>query len=174
MNIAASGEFWLPETPDETVRGAFKADAGEQPEAVLDDAFIEDGVSRTDTGSLMYAQGAAGSVKASLPITLQGRLEAGDCVTLVDAQNWGGPGPPFGSPHYRALYAIVGDRHTSGPEELFSAMRFRFGDPYWLGHLQRGETAAVGADGSALQRRGCRRWQLADVHLRDPTDTAKT
>jgi hypothetical protein len=42
MNIAASGEFWLPETPDETVRGAFRADAGEQPEAVLADALAED------------------------------------------------------------------------------------------------------------------------------------
>jgi hypothetical protein len=86
MNISASGEFWLPETPHETVRGAFRADPGEQPEAVLDDALVEDPrVSRPDTGGLVYAQGAAGSVKASLPKTLQGRLEAGDCVTLVDA-----------------------------------------------------------------------------------------
>lgn len=155
MNIAASGEFWLPETPGKTVRGAFRADAGEQPEVVLDDALVEDPrVSRPDTGGLVYAQGAASSVKASLPKTLQGRLEAGDCVTLIDAKNWGDPGPPFGSPRYRALYAIVGDHHTSGPEQLFSAMRFRFGDPYWLGHLQRGETAAVGGDGSTLSVEG--------------------
>ena len=32
MSIAASGDFWLPETPGVMVRGAFKADAGEQPE----------------------------------------------------------------------------------------------------------------------------------------------
>ncbi|MDT7720527.1 MAG: hypothetical protein QOE94_1538 [Mycobacterium sp.] len=31
MSIAASGDFWLPETPGVMVRGAFKADAGEQP-----------------------------------------------------------------------------------------------------------------------------------------------
>lgn len=155
MNISASGEFWLPETPDETVRGAFKADAGEQPEAVLDDALVEDPrVSRTSPTGLVYARGAAGGVQASLPITMQGRLDSGDCVTLVKAQNWGDPGPPFGSPHYHAHYAIVGDRHTIGPDQLFSAMRFRFGDPYWLGHLQHGETVAVGGDGSTLSVEG--------------------
>jgi hypothetical protein len=155
MNIAASGEFWLPETPNETVRGAFRADAGEQPEVVLDAALVGDPrVSRTDGGGLMYAQGAAGRVKASLPITMQGSLETGDCVTLIDAQNWGDPGPPFGTPHYRAFYAIVGDRHTGGPEELFSAMRFRFGDAYWLGHLQHGQTVSVGGDGSTLSVEG--------------------
>jgi hypothetical protein len=155
MNIAASGEFWLPETPDETVRGAFKADAGERPEAVLDDALVEDPrVSRTATGDLMYTRGAAGGVKASLPITMQGQLDSGESVTLVNAQNWGDPGPPFGPPQYQAHYAIVGDRHTSGPEQLFSAMRFRFGHPYWLGHLQGGETAAVGEDGSTLSVEG--------------------
>jgi ApeA N-terminal domain 1 len=155
MNIAASGEFWLPETPDETVRGAFKADAGKQPEAVLDDALVEDPrVSRTATGSLMYARGAAGGVKASLPITMQGRLDSGESVTLVNAQNWGDPGRPFGSPRYQAHYAIVGERHTSGPEQLFSAMRFRFGDPYWLGHLQSGEAAAAGGNGSTLSIEG--------------------
>ena len=155
MNIAASGEFWLPETPDETVRGAFRADAGKQPEAVLAEALVEDPrVSRTATGGLMYARGAVGGVKASLPITMQGRLDSGESVTLVNAQNWGDPGPPFGSPHYQAHYAIVGERHTSGPNQLFSAMRFRFGDPYWLGHLRAGETAAVGEDGSTLSVEG--------------------
>jgi hypothetical protein len=137
------------------VRGAFRADAGQQPEVVLADALVEDPrVSRTDGGGVMYAQGAAGRVKASLPIAMQGRLESGDCVTLVDAQNWGDPGIPFGSPRYRAMYAIVGDRHTNGPEQLFSAMRFRFGDPYWLGHLLHGEVAAVGEDGSTLSVEG--------------------
>jgi hypothetical protein len=151
MNIAASGEFWLRETPGKTVRGAFTADAGEQPEALLADALVEDPrVSRTAAGGLTYARGAAGGVKASLPITMQGQLDSGESVTLVHAQNWGGPGPPFGSLHYHAHYAIVGDRHTSGPDQLFSAMRFRFGDPYWLGNLQGGETAAVGGDGSTL------------------------
>jgi hypothetical protein len=92
MNIAASGEFWLPETPGVTVRGAFKADAGEQPEAVLAGALVEDPrVTRSETGGLTYAMGPAGAVKASLAITMQGRLDSGDSVTLVTAQNWGDP-----------------------------------------------------------------------------------
>jgi hypothetical protein len=151
MNIAAGGEFWLPETPTKAVRGAFRADAGEQPEVVLDAALVGDPrVSRTDGGGLVYANGAAGGVQASLPITMQGRLQSGESVTLVNAQNWGDPGFPFGSPRYQAHYAVVGERHTSGPDQLFSAMRFRFGDRYWLGHLQGGESAAVGEDGSTL------------------------
>jgi hypothetical protein len=155
MNIAAGGEFWLPETPGTTVRGAFRADAGEQPEVVPDGALVADPrVSRTDGGGLMYVQGDAGGVQASLPITVQGRLDSGESVTLVKAQNWGGPGPPLGSPRYRAFYAIAGDRHTGGPEELFSSMRFRFGDPYWLGHLQGGESVSVGEDGSTLSVEG--------------------
>ena len=151
MNIAASGEFWLPETPGKTVRGAFEADAGEQPEVVLGGALVVDPrVSRTDGGSPMYAQGDAGGVQASLPITVQGRLDSGESVTMVKAQNWGDPGSPFGSPRYKAFYAVVGDRHTSGPDQLFSALRFRFGDQYWLGHLQGGESVSVGEDGSTL------------------------
>jgi len=151
MNIAAIGEFWLPETPDETVPGSFTANDGEQPEAVLAGALVEDPrVTRSATGGLMYARGAAGGVQASLPITMQGRLDSGDSVTLIKAQNWGDPVPPFGVPRYQAHYAIVGDRNTSGPDQVFSSMRFRFGDPYWLGHLQGSETAAVGEDGSTL------------------------
>ncbi|OBH13738.1 hypothetical protein A9X03_24280 [Mycobacterium sp. E1715] len=151
MNIVASGEFWLPETPDETVRGAFRADAGEQPEVVLDRALVGDPrVSRTDGGGLMYAQGAADRIKAALTMTIQGRLDSGECVTLINAQNWGDPGPPFGSPSYEAHCAVVGERHICGPDQLFSAMRFRFGNPTWLGHLEGGESAAVGGDGSTL------------------------
>jgi hypothetical protein len=151
MSIATSGEFWLPEKPGRTVRGAFKADTGQQPEAVLAGALVEDPrVTRSPTGGLTYASGPAGAVKASLATTMQGRLDSGDSVTLINAQNWGGPGPPFGPPEYKAHYAVVGDRNTSGPDQLFSAMRFRFGDPYWLGHLKHGETALVGGDGSTL------------------------
>jgi hypothetical protein len=152
MDIAAGGEFWLPETPDVTVRGAFRVDPGEQPEARLAAALVEDPrVTRSATGGLTYAQGPAGSIKASLPLTIQSQLlDSGESVTLVNAQNWGGPGPPFGVAQYKAHYAIVGDRHVSGSKQLFSAMRFRFGASYWLGHLRDGETGAVDGDGSTL------------------------
>ncbi|BBX56954.1 hypothetical protein MSHO_22990 [Mycobacterium shottsii] len=132
------------------MRGAFRADVGEKPEAVLDGALVEDPrVTRSGTSSV-YTRGDAGGVKASLPITIQGRLDSGASVTMINAQNWGHPGPPFGLPEYLAHYAIVGDRNISGPGQLFSCTRFRFGDPYWLGLLQDGETAAVGLDGSTL------------------------
>ncbi len=46
---------------------------------------------------------------------------------------------------------MVGDRHVSGVDQLFSAVRFRFGDPYWLGHLRESKASAVDGDGSALR-----------------------
>lgn len=96
VNIAASGDFWLPDRPDETVRGTFQADAGEPPEAVLADALVEDPrVSCTANDGLMYVRGPAGGVKASLPTTMQGRLDSGESATLINAQNWGDPDPPI-------------------------------------------------------------------------------
>lgn len=150
--IVASGKFWLPETPSVTVRGEFEAEPGEKPEALLVNGLVEDSrVRRSPTGGAVYTMGPAGSVKAFLPITMRGRLDSGDFVTLIKAQNKGGPGFLFGRPHYIAHYAILGDRTVSGPDQLFSAIRFRFGDPYWLGHLREGESgAAVDSDGSTL------------------------
>jgi hypothetical protein len=152
MNIAASGEFWLPETPGKTVCGAFRADAGEKPEAQLARALVEDPrVATSPMGGTTYGIGGApNSVEAFLPITIQGRLDSGDSVTLVNAGNRGGPGFPFEAPHYEAHYAILGDRNVSGLDQKFSGMRFRFGDPYWLGHLQAGDVSTVDDDGSTL------------------------
>ena len=93
---------------------------------------------------------AAATVKAFQPITLQGQLDTGHAVTLVNAYNHGRDGYFFGSPHYIADYAVLGDRHVSGVDQLFSAMRFRFGDPYWLGHLREGKASTVDSGGSAL------------------------
>ena len=74
----------------------------------------------------------------------------GHAVTLVNAYNHGRDGAYFGSPHYKADYAVSGDRHVSGVDQLFSAVRFRFGDPYWLGHLRGSKASAADSDGSAL------------------------
>jgi hypothetical protein len=118
------------------------------PEVQLAGALVDDPRVTRTTHSVAYAQGAAGSVKASLPITMQGRLDSGDSLTLINAQNWGGPGFPFEAPHYKAHYVIIGERFVSGPDQLFTGMRFRFGDAYRLGHLQEGEANAVDSDGS--------------------------
>lgn len=99
MNIAASGAFWIPETPGVAVRGAFKADPGQHPEAVLAGALVQDPrVTRSETGGVTYAMGPAGGVKASLAITMQGRHDNADFVTLMTAQNFGDPGPRLALP----------------------------------------------------------------------------
>jgi hypothetical protein len=151
MNIAASGEFWAPQTPNRKVRGTFTADVGEQPNLKLADGVVDDPrVTRGQRGDVAYAQGGASSIKAFLPITVQGQLDSGDFVTSVNAHNHGGPGRPFENPFYKAYYAIVGDRTVSGPDQPFTSMHFRFGDPYWLGHLQDRECSPVDDDGSTL------------------------
>jgi len=147
-----SGYFWVPEKPDVMVWGAFSADGGHKPEAVLAGGLVNDPrVVRTNrAGGRAFLSSAAATFKAFQPITLQGKLDTGHAVTLVNAYNHGRDGFYFGSPHYKADYAVFGDRHVSGVDQLFSAMRFRFGDPYWLGHLRESKASAVDSDGSAL------------------------
>jgi hypothetical protein len=59
MSIAASGEFWLPETPGKAVRGVFKADPGKQPEATLARALVEDPLALPGGGSTAGADGGS-------------------------------------------------------------------------------------------------------------------
>ena len=146
-----SGYFWVPERPDARVWGTFAAEGGHEPEAVLAGGLVNDArVRSTGAGGRVFMSSAAATVKAFQSITLQGQLDTGHAVTLVNAYNHGRDGTYFGSPHYKANYAVLGDRHVSGVDQLFSAMRFRFGDPYWLGHLRESKASAVGSDGSAL------------------------
>lgn len=151
MSIVASGHFWVPQAPNVKVSGTFTSAPGDQPTAKLAEGVVDDPrVTRSSHGGITYAQGGASSIQAFLPITLQGQLDSGEVVTLVNAHNHGGPGRPFENPYYKAFYAIVGDRLVSGPDQPFGSMRFRFGDPYWLGHLQDGEASAVDSGGSTL------------------------
>lgn len=84
MNVAATGEFWRLETPSRRGRSAFEAKSGEQTEVVLGGALVDDpGVTLAATGGV-YARGPAGGAKAFLPITMQGRLDSGESVTLLD------------------------------------------------------------------------------------------
>jgi hypothetical protein len=146
-----SGYFWLPEKPDATVWGAFAAEGGHKPEVVLAGGLVDDPrVRSTGAGGRVFISSAAATIKAFQPITLRGRLDTGHAVTLVNAYNHGQDGHYFGSPHYISDYAVLGDRHVSGVDQPFSSMRFRFGDPYWLGHLRESRASAVNSDGSAL------------------------
>jgi hypothetical protein len=146
-----SGYFWLPEKPDATVWGAFAAEGGHKPEVVLAGGLVDDPrVRSTGAGGRVFISSAAATMKAFQPITLRGRLDTGHAVTLVNAYNHGRDGHYFGSPHYISDYAVLGDRHVSGVDQPFSSMRFRFGDPYWLGHLRESRASAVNSEGSAL------------------------
>ncbi|OBG19594.1 hypothetical protein [Mycobacterium sp. 852002-51057_SCH5723018] len=147
-----SGYFWVPTKPDLRVWGAFAWDPGHKPEAVLAGGLVDDPRVRSSNsgGGRVFMSSPAAMVKAFHPITLQGQLDTGHAVTLVNAYNHGRDGYYFGSPHYKADYAVVGDRHVSGVDQLFSGMRFRFGDPYWLGHLRESKACAVDSHGSAL------------------------
>jgi ApeA N-terminal domain 1 len=151
MTITANGEFWVPEEPTKTVKGAFKGEPGQKPEVRLVAGLVDDPQVRVIQGGVAFSSSPADSVRAFLPITVQGQLESGESVTLLNAQNYGGSGYSFtGPPNYKAHYAILGDRHVSGVDQLLTAIRFRFGDPYWLAHLQGGEAHAVDSDGSML------------------------
>ena len=148
-----SGYFWVPEKPDAAVWGAFAADGGHKPEVILAAGLVDDPrvVRSNRAGGRVFVSSGAATVKAFQPITLWGQLDTGPVVTLVNAYNHGRDGAYFGSPHYKADYAVLGDRHVSGVDQLFSAVRFRFGDPYWLGHLRESKASAVDGDGSALR-----------------------
>jgi hypothetical protein len=140
----------VPERPDVKVRGEFKAEVGQKAEARLAAGLVDDPrVKPTGPTGHVFMSSAAASVNAFLPITLQGQLETGLAVTLVNANNHGRDGI-FGAPDYKADYAVLGDRLVSGVDQLYSAMRFRFGDPYWLGHLRASDASVLDSDGSTL------------------------
>jgi hypothetical protein len=85
-------------------------------------------------------------VQAFLPITLQGQLETGESVTLLNAQNHGGA---LGTPRYVAAGAVLGAHVTvkiSSTQPCVSAWIIRI----WLNHLVEGEPGVLEDDGSTL------------------------
>jgi hypothetical protein len=88
--ITVGGEFWVPAVPDVQVRGEYSAEPGKRPKVSLVAGLVNDPRARPSGGGVAFASSPADSVKAFLPITLQGQLETGECVTLLNAQNHGG------------------------------------------------------------------------------------
>jgi hypothetical protein len=86
------------------------------------------------------------SVESFLPITLQGQLDNGEPMTLLDARNYGGAGN-FAL-RYRASATVFGAYVSN--DQLYSGVRFRMDRPYWFVHLTDGESSEVGDDGSRL------------------------
>lgn len=150
--VVLGGEFWVADNPDIRVRGEFKAEAGTNPEVTLDAGLVNDPRVRPSGSGFAVASSPADAGKAFLPITMHGELETGECVTLLNAQNHGGG--LFRPPRYVAHGAVLGDAYVTGEDQLYSAVRFRLGHPYWLGHLTAGEPTVLDDDGSTLSVEG--------------------
>lgn len=155
--LRADGDFWTADKPDHRVRGCFVAELAEKPEVVLADNLVPDprvSVSHdpsTNVTTTSHSAEAKRSVASFLAITVYGQLDSGEVVTLINAQNYGGAG--F-RPHYRATTAVVGAWVPK--DQLYSSVRFRMDRPYWLAHLDDGDSSTVEDDGSTLTVEGSR------------------
>lgn len=142
--IAVGGDIWVLEKPEVRVQGEFSAEVGKQPEARLVAGLVAD----PRVGAAMPVKSwPAKSVEARQPITLQGQLDTGESVTLLDARNHGGIGSP---PRYVADVAVLGAAQAGGTDQLYSAVRFRVDHPDWLAHLVGGDLSVVQDDKSTL------------------------
>jgi hypothetical protein len=130
------------------VRGQFSADVGKEPMLRLEERLVPAPQLRTvadpsDTASMMAAL-AEMSVAAFQPITVWGQLDTGQAITVLDARS----SDTGQLPQYIGQ-AVVFDANVS-PDELYSALRFHVGHPWWLRHLTDGESAVVDDDQSTL------------------------
>jgi hypothetical protein len=149
--LAGVGEFYTLDDPGTRVRGRFTAEAGKKAELVLDEGLVDDPrVAPAPGGGLALGGSAAEDVAAFRPITLQGRLETGEFVTLLGARNNGGDGL-FGFPRYLSYTAVLGAALVNGDNQLYTAVRFKVNAPEWLAHLAEGESNLVKDDGSTLR-----------------------
>jgi hypothetical protein len=144
-----NGVFWTLDSPDVRVRGECTAKVGEKPEVTLTDPLVSDppfsgGFKPGDLAAALKAH-ADHSVAVFQPIIIQGQLDSGHPVTLINAQKYRG----LEYTQYRSHFAVVGE-NVSGFDQLYSAVRFRIDDAWWLGHLTDGESSVVEDDGSTL------------------------
>lgn len=130
------------------MRGRFAVEVGKKAKVTLDTGLVDDPRVRRVPNGLAFSASAAEVVEASQPITLQGQLDTGEIVTLLDASNYGGDGR-FGFPQYQTYTVVVGAL-VDGATQHYGALRVRFDDPNWLAHLVDGESRVVEDDGSKL------------------------
>lgn len=146
------GWFWIEGGEENRVRGVFSAEDGKKPEATLEGEVVDDPrltVTHTAAGETSVAiSGVPAKIaEAFAPVVLHGQLDSGEPVTLLRAQNHGGPGF-LSPPHYIAPVAVVG-AHVS-EDQLYSAVRFQLNAPAWTYHLANGAEHRV-ADHSLLR-----------------------
>jgi hypothetical protein len=144
------GDFWRPEQPDLRVRGLFKAEVGKKLEVILADRLLPDPQVRLppftpgETAAYMAAL-AKRSVAGFRPIVLQGQLDSGIQVTLLDSRH----DRQSGQQHFIAPVAVQGAL-VPGPDQGYTSVRFRVDNPYSLAHLPDGESCVVNDDQSIL------------------------
>jgi hypothetical protein len=139
MDLTSDGDFWVPEAPEVRVRGRFTAGSGREAEVLLQGAVVDDPRVRPTGGGVAFTGAADDWVQSFLPITLHGQLDTGEPVTLLNAQNYGGDGAHFGNPRY-VSHSFVRGEHVAGIDQVVNAVRFRVGHPYWLAHLENGDS----------------------------------
>lgn len=154
-SVSSGGEFWTPEAPDVRVRGEFTLAPGAKPQVVMQTTLpfsldargapapapaFEPG----DMAGAMLAH-AASSVARFRPITFWGQLDSGQLVSVLAANNFG---DLWGAARYVSSAAIVGAHVTD--HQVYSAVRFRLDDSYWLQHLADGDSSVVEDDQSTL------------------------
>ncbi|OBB90715.1 HEPN domain-containing protein [Mycobacterium sp. 852002-40037_SCH5390672] len=149
--LSAGGDFWKADEPDHRVRGRFAAELGEKPEVTLTDNLVPDprvsvrhDPSRNVT-TISHSAEAKRSVASFRAITVHGQLDSGEAVTIIGSQNYGGSGS---RPRYRGTAAVVGAQVPN--DQLYSSVRFRLDNPYWLAHLDDGDSSTVDDDASTL------------------------
>lgn len=148
IDYVSDGEFWINDEPGRRVSGQLSTEAGQKPTVSLDAALIayprEDQLPAAirDLGIPEAALAAA----AHRPVTLHGELDTGEFVTVLHARNGG----EQRWPKYLGDNSIHGAL-ISGPKQIYRAVRFRIGAPYWFDHLAAGEQSTVPDDGSTLR-----------------------
>jgi len=148
IDDVSGGEFWIDDASGRRVPGEFRAEAGEKPTVSLNAALI-DYPTEDQLPAAIRELGipeAALAAAAYRPITLHGELDTGELVTVLQAHNDGG----HDWPKYVGDNSIHGAL-VSGPEQIYSAVRFRIGAPYWFGHIPEGEQSTVPDDGATLR-----------------------
>ena len=153
---SSAGGFWSSENTGVYARGELVVQVreaaelkpergliGEMPRSPRPRPVFKPG----DMAGAMLAHATA-SIAHYREILIHGRLDSGDLVTLIDANNHGGRGLGV-PPRYVAQVAVFG-AHVA-PEQLYSTVRFRLDDPYWLGHLANGDSSVVSDDESVLR-----------------------
>lgn len=148
IDYVVNGEFWTGDESEPRMPGQFSAEVGQPPVVSLDAALVaypREEALPAPIRELDIPQ-AALAVTAFLPITLYGELETGESVTVLNARGYG----KQRCPKYVGDNSIHGAL-VSGPQQLYSAVRFRIGGPHWFQHLADGEQSTVPDDGSTLR-----------------------